>query len=179
MTDHTTGAPTDGPAFEGPGPLDPSGLVRAARRRADLSQRELAVKAGVPASSVSRVEARRVQPTIAVLERLLRVADLALVAVDPRYRVVPPMLDVPGGGLLDGAERRFPAHLDVELLENGGRWWGGKYGLARPPETHHRSRAYRDAVRRYSQWDVGRTEAQRRGSPMTPQEWLRRHPGAG
>jgi transcriptional regulator with XRE-family HTH domain len=137
MTDDTTPTPADGAAFERPGPIDPSGLVRAARRRADLSQRELAVKAGVPSSSVSRVEARRVQPTIAVLERLLRVADLALVAVDPRYRVVPPMLDVPGGGLLDGAERR------------------------------------------YSQWDVGRTERQRRGSPMTPQEWLRRHPGEG
>jgi transcriptional regulator with XRE-family HTH domain len=179
MTDHITDEPTAGVAFDGPGPLDPSGLVRAARRRADLSQRELAAKAGIPASSVSRVEARRVQPTIAVLERILRVADLALVAVDPGYRVVPPMLDVPGGGLLDGADRRFPAHLDLELLENGGSWWGAKYGLARPPETHHRSRAYRDAVRRYSQWDVGRSEAHRRGSPITPREWLRRYPEEG
>jgi len=159
-----------------PGPLDVSGLVRAARRRADLSQRELAARAGVARTTVERIEARRVVPTIRALEKLLGVAGVALVAADRGYRLVQPMLDVPGGGLLDGAERRFPAHADIVLLAEGGSWWGGKYGLARPPETYHRTRAYRDAVRRYSQWDVGRTRHLKRGRPLTPDQWLRRFP---
>ncbi|WP_181779755.1 helix-turn-helix domain-containing protein [Pseudonocardia pini] len=161
-----------------PGPLNVSGLVRAVRRRADLSQRELADRAGVAKTTVERIEAQRVVPTLRGLEKLLSVADLALVATDQQYRLVQPMLDVPGGGLLDGAGRRYPAHSDVVLLADGGRrsWWGGKYGLARPPETYHRSRGYREAMRKYSQWDVGRPRHRGTRPPLTPEQWLRRYP---
>jgi hypothetical protein len=114
------------------------------------------------------------QPTLPTLERLLVVGGIALVAVDGEYRIVEPMLDVPEGGLLDGAERRYPAHYGVIVQPRAGEWWGGKYGLARPPETYHRSRGYREAQRSYSQWDTRHFRTRHR--PLTLDEWLRRHP---
>ncbi|SCL24924.1 Helix-turn-helix domain-containing protein [Micromonospora nigra] len=41
--------------------LDLGVLLRAARRRADLSQRELAVRSGVPHSTVARIESGRAE----------------------------------------------------------------------------------------------------------------------
>ncbi|MGH8823493.1 MAG: helix-turn-helix domain-containing protein [Jiangellaceae bacterium] len=49
-------------------------LVRSARGRRGLSQRALAARAGVPQSTVSKVESGRQQPTVAMLERLLAAA---------------------------------------------------------------------------------------------------------
>ncbi len=61
--------------------------LRAARRRAGLSQRELAARAGTSASAVARYETGAVEPTVAVLERLLRACghrlDLVADAPDP------------------------------------------------------------------------------------------------
>ncbi|MCW0216159.1 MAG: helix-turn-helix domain-containing protein [Pseudonocardia sp.] len=155
---------------------DPGGLVRAARRRADLSQRGLAAEAGMARSTVSRIEAGTLVPSLATLGRLLAVAGLRLVLVDEDGAVVPPMLDVPDGGLLDGADRRYPAHLDVILEPTSGDWWGGRYGLARPPETFHRDREYRDAKRRRSQWEVRVARFRHDPPPPTVDQWLRRHP---
>lgn len=173
---------TDRPTTDAPPPraLDVSGLVRAVRRRTRLNQRELAERAGVSRTTIGRIEARRLHPTVPVLEQILAVDGLVLVAADRGARVVEPMRDVPGGGLLDGADRRFPAHEDLVLLtDSGGTWWGDKYGLARPPETFHRSRGHRDAVRRHSQWDTRVHLFRAAPRPMTEQEWLRRHPEEG
>jgi transcriptional regulator with XRE-family HTH domain len=49
-----------------------------ARRRAGLSQRDLAGKAGVPQSSISRIERSQISPTVDTLERLLRACDQEL-----------------------------------------------------------------------------------------------------
>ncbi|GAA4690291.1 hypothetical protein GCM10023215_28640 [Pseudonocardia yuanmonensis] len=173
-------APTEDPQHRPPpGPLDVSGLVRSVRRRADLSQRELAQKAGVAVSTVGRIEAGRLVPTVAALERLLAVAGLALVAVDERYVLVEPQRDVPRDGMLDGGGRRYPAHLDVIVQPRSGEWWGDKYGLARPPETYHRSRAYRDNQRYRSQWETRVQQFRTARRPLTAEEWLRRHPEEG
>lgn len=48
-------------------------MLRAARRRAGLSQRELAERAGVPQSTVARIEAGLTDPRVGTLRRLLRV----------------------------------------------------------------------------------------------------------
>jgi hypothetical protein len=61
------------------------------------------------------------------------------------------------GDLRDGAERRFPAHLDVIIEPQPGEWWGDQYGLARPPETFRRDRSARDPQRWLSQYGLGRT----------------------
>jgi hypothetical protein len=55
---------------------------------------------------------------------------------------------------LDGGGKQFPAHLDLILDPRNDEWWGGEYGLAYPPETYHRARAYRDARRGLSKWQV-------------------------
>jgi transcriptional regulator with XRE-family HTH domain len=51
--------------------MDAAQLVRDARRRAGLTQRELAARAGVTQPSVARVEGGRHNVSVATLERLL------------------------------------------------------------------------------------------------------------
>jgi uncharacterized protein len=46
-------------------------ILRYARRRAGLSQRALAVAAGIPQSTVARIELGRLSPRTDTLERLL------------------------------------------------------------------------------------------------------------
>jgi transcriptional regulator with XRE-family HTH domain len=53
-------------------------LLRLARLRRGLSQRQLAELAGVPQSTVGRIETYRQQPTLPLLSRLLAAADLEL-----------------------------------------------------------------------------------------------------
>lgn len=53
-------------------------LLRLARMRRGLSQRQLADVAGVPQSTIARIETHRQQPTLPLLARLLAAADLEL-----------------------------------------------------------------------------------------------------
>lgn len=57
-------------------------LLRRARRRSRLSQRELARRAGVPQSTVARIELGAISPRTDTLDRLLRAADQTL-SVEP------------------------------------------------------------------------------------------------
>ena len=58
-----------------------SRILSLARRRAGLTQRALAGRAGVPQPAIARIEAGRVTPSVTTLDRLLRatghVLDLA------------------------------------------------------------------------------------------------------
>jgi HTH-type transcriptional regulator/antitoxin HipB len=94
-----------------PAPADePGRFVVRARRRADLSQRELAALVGISASTVSRIESGAVVPSIALYVRLLALAGLRLVVVDREGQEI---LPVPVDTVRDNQGRRFPAHLDV------------------------------------------------------------------
>ena len=53
-------------------------IVREARRRAGLTQAELAEKAGVPKSTVGRIESGARTPSVELVERLVRAAGLEL-----------------------------------------------------------------------------------------------------
>ncbi len=57
-------------------------LLKGARRRAGLTQRQLAARAGLPHVTVARIEAGRVDPRVGTLVTLLRAcgADLEAVA---------------------------------------------------------------------------------------------------
>ena len=55
--------------------------LRQARRRAGLTQRELAERAGIPQPTVSRIESGRVVPRVDTLDRLLRLCGDELAAV--------------------------------------------------------------------------------------------------
>src|SRR5436309_15783815 len=47
-------------------------VLREARRRAGLTQRELAERAGLPQSTIGRIEAGSIDPRASTLRRLLR-----------------------------------------------------------------------------------------------------------
>lgn len=151
------------------------GLVRRVRRLADLSQRDLARALKVSPSTIARIEDGTRNPSILLLERILDAAGLVLVAADVDGRVVLPMEVF--DDRLDGANRRYPAHLDLILDPDTGEWWGDRYGLARPPETFHRDRAERDAQRRRSQWEV-RVAKYRYDPPPAETLWSRPAPPA-
>jgi transcriptional regulator with XRE-family HTH domain len=128
------------------------GLVRSVRRRVDMSQRELAAAAKLSPSTIARIESGATTPSLAVLLRLLAVGRLLLVVTDADGEVIRSMQI--WDDTRDGADRQFPAHLDLILDPRFGEWWADGYGLARPPETLHRDRRLRDAQRRRSQWEV-------------------------
>ena len=53
-------------------------MVRHARKRAGLTQRELAAKAGIPQESIARIERGRVDPRVGTLDRLLEACAFGL-----------------------------------------------------------------------------------------------------
>lgn len=147
------------------------GIVRAVRRRADASQRELARRAGVHHATIGRIEAGALTPSLELLLRIIGVAGFRLAVVDDSGQVLPPMCD--WQDVRDGAERRYPSHLDTILDPKLGEWWADRYGLARPPETFYRDREMRDEQRRRSQWEV--RVAKYRNQPPPPDPRRRYH----
>lgn len=61
-------------------------MVRHARRRAGLTQRQLAAKAGIPQESIARIERGRVDPRVGTLDRLLAACEFGLEAM-PRLGI--------------------------------------------------------------------------------------------
>lgn len=149
-----------------------AGLVRRARRRADLSQRELARRIGVSAGTIGKIEAGRMVPSLDLSQRIFRAAGLFLAVVAGNGEVVLPLETC--DDVRDGAGRRYPAHLDVIIDPQEGEWWADVYGLAAPPETFHRNRRERDFRRALSRWDV--RAAGNRGPRPSWTRWLLEHP---
>src|SRR5262245_660697 len=58
------------------------GLLRAARRRADLSQRDLARAAKIHPSTVGRIESGELQPSLEIFRRLMGAAGHYFAVVD-------------------------------------------------------------------------------------------------
>jgi transcriptional regulator with XRE-family HTH domain len=146
-----------------------SGIVRRVRRKADLSQRELAKHAKVSPTLVAAIETGDRTPSLPVLLRLLNAANYQLVVVDADGRLAVP-LEV-WQDVADGAGRRYPAHLDTILDPEFGEWWADEFGLARPPETFRRNRTYRDYERRRSQWEVRAAQQRFAPRPELPHGW--------
>ena len=59
-------------------------MLRMARRRAQLSQRELSRRAGIPQATISRIENRVVSPTLDTLEPLIRACGMRIGPVERR-----------------------------------------------------------------------------------------------
>ena len=53
-------------------------MVREARRRANLTQRQLSTKAGIPQETIARIERGRVDPRVTTLDRLLEACGYGL-----------------------------------------------------------------------------------------------------
>lgn len=84
------------------------------RRLTDLSQRDLAETLGVSSSVVGRWELPEARLDTRTLSRVLALAGLRLAVLDGAGQVVSP---VPRDLVRDNADRRFPAHLDVDPPE--------------------------------------------------------------
>jgi predicted transcriptional regulator len=56
-------------------------MLTYARRRAGLSQRALAAKAGVAQPAIARIESGAISPRVETLDRLLRLTGVALEAI--------------------------------------------------------------------------------------------------
>jgi transcriptional regulator with XRE-family HTH domain len=137
--------------------VDLGRVLRGLRRRADLSQRQLAARAGVPQATIARIEASTVRdPAWRTVERLVRAMGADVVVTTEGGR--PPVPEVPHDHRRDAAGRRYPAHLDAVPLLRPERWWGAwwatsmarsRWPLHEVPEvTFDLSRPRRDERRR-------------------------------
>jgi len=89
---------------------DPASLLRAARRRAGLTQRALARRAGTSQSVVARIEQGRTDPSSATLARLLAAAGFEL-----RAELAP--LPVAETHMLEDVPRILALSPEERLLE--------------------------------------------------------------
>ncbi|MFC0004991.1 GNAT family N-acetyltransferase [Micromonospora siamensis] len=145
--------------------VDLAATLRALRRQADLSQRELAEKAGVPQSTVARIEAGRATDVrFRTVEQLVRAAAGRLtIALAGSAGTEPPdtrsLPLVPHEGLRDAAGRQCPPHLDAREVREPrdwpGAWWAAwgnlpppLWPLPLPAATYRRDRRERDRRRR-------------------------------
>lgn len=61
-------------------------MLREARARANLTQRELAGKSGIPQETIARIERGRADPRVKTLDRLLEACEFGL-EVAPRLGI--------------------------------------------------------------------------------------------
>jgi transcriptional regulator with XRE-family HTH domain len=124
--------------------LDVAGILRRIRRRADLSQRELAEACRVAPALIAKAETGDRDLPVRLLSRMAALAGLRLALLDTSGAVVEPMS---GDTVRDGAGRLMPAHLDTRHGDDA--WWGGPHRprLRNPRYTFDRDRALRDRRR--------------------------------
>lgn len=112
--------------------LDLGAMLRGLRRQADLSQRQLAARAGMSQAMVARIESGGcANPSFRTVERLVRAAGARFDCDAPGVEAVP------HEERRDEADRHYPAHLDVRTVTDpkdwGAAWWAYVYPkLPRP-----------------------------------------------
>lgn len=131
-----------------------SGLIRRVRRRAKMSQRELAHELGVSQSAVAKWETGSTEPSARMLTRILGISGLQLVAVTDTGERVRPMNTV---AARDAADRRYPAHTFV--WSEG--WWA--------PEGAETTAWYGEILGRSADLELPRVRYSRSwGAPRRP-----------
>lgn len=129
--------------------------LRAARHRADLSQRELAEKAAVPQSTVARAERHPARATASTIATLLAAMGLRIAVLDEDGSELQPE-DEDDADRRDRGRRRYPAHLDLRSGDDN--WWGYGWPMfdgQEPEYTFDRDRWTRD-WRRQQKAEEGR-----------------------
>jgi len=134
-------------------------LLRAVRRRRGLSQRELAVIARVPRSTIERIEAGTTSPKHETLGRILESVGFAFEVFDDE-RANPITPDYELESICDGQLRRLPAHLRSRAIRSEfDPWWGwGRIAWSMtspnvPPVTYfHRPRGWEELEAAKRRW---------------------------
>lgn len=126
---------------------DRAGMVRAIRRRLDLSQRELAATLGVGHSTVNAAEDPGSGTSLTLIQDLLELAGLRLAVVD--VATGEEVQAEPSDIARDRRGRRFPAHLDARPAgASDGPFHGWRADREQPVVTfHHRFRREYDRIR--------------------------------
>lgn len=141
------GAPARDSDDRGVDSFDLPGALRRIRRRADLSQRDLAARLGISPSCVSKAEAGRQPLRLDLLVAAAALAGLRLALLDADGQE---LVGMTRRAVRDGAGRLFPAHLDTRYGDDD--WWHGphRYDRPQPWYTFDRSRGLRDHYREVS-----------------------------
>jgi transcriptional regulator with XRE-family HTH domain len=120
-------------------------LIRTLRRSADLSQRQLAERCGLPQQAIATMESKPELARVQRFDQIVRALGFHLVIVDDEGAVLVPDAEV---SIRDRGGRRYPAHLDVRDATDG--WWGSMWPMfigRRPAYTFDRNRRERDRLR--------------------------------
>ncbi len=102
--------------------MDVPALLRAARGVRKVSQRQLADLAGVPRSTLDRIEAGRSDPRVSTLVALVRALGYELAVCNQQGRLL--RVDEVREQLVDITGRHFPAHWETRPVEWLDDWWG-------------------------------------------------------
>ncbi|SBT51141.1 helix-turn-helix domain-containing protein [Micromonospora auratinigra] len=121
-------------------PIDLGVALRALRRSADLSQRQLAERSGVPQATIARIESgRSTDPRFRTVERLVVAAAGRITLSGPAAPDRSParaLAPARQEELRDAAGRHCPAHLDAREVREPrdwpGAWWAQWYSI--PPQ---------------------------------------------
>jgi transcriptional regulator with XRE-family HTH domain len=97
--------------------MDPARVLRQARRRAGLTQRELAARAGVPQSRIARIETGSVVPRVDTFDRLLEACGEGLESVPRPGRGLDRTLARELLALDPGARARSAARANTANME--------------------------------------------------------------
>jgi transcriptional regulator with XRE-family HTH domain len=116
-------------------PIDVPATLRAARCLRQVSQRKLAELAGVPLSTVERIEAGRSDPRVGTLVKLLAAIGVELQACVGGQALQP---DPVREQVRDAQGRHFPQHWGITKLRWPDDWWGWHHNnpkvVNNPPE---------------------------------------------
>jgi transcriptional regulator with XRE-family HTH domain len=102
-------------------PIDVPATLRAARRHRRLSQRELAEIAGVPRSTVDRIESGDSDPRVGTFAKLLAAIGVELVPCIGGARIVPSQIHEEYRDILG---RHLPPHWEIRGVTWLDNWWG-------------------------------------------------------
>jgi transcriptional regulator with XRE-family HTH domain len=89
------------------------GLLREARRRAGLSQAELARRAGKPTSTIGRWERGEVRPSLETLRAVIRACDLELT-----FHLANADVEQHDAGLIERALAKTPAERVADAVDS-------------------------------------------------------------
>lgn len=121
-----------------------AGCLRRIRRTADLSQRQLAERIGVPKSTLAAAEAAARDLPVGRLAAAAALAGLRIALVDAEGRELPPMSP---DGARDAGRRRLPAHLDTLHSDEVPDRWEHRPHRRQPWFTFELDRSSRDSRR--------------------------------